>query len=135
METDAMAMGRRKREQQGELFLATQDLAVPMGHVFYDRLNRLLAEGGFDDFVEVLCEPHYETSGPGRPSIPPGTYFRMLFIGYFEAWAASVALPALSRQPVATCVFGRRTQRSDTRPLDVVADARPTAAGSARQGV
>ena len=57
METDAMAMGRRRREQQGELFLPTQDLALPKGHVFYDRLNLLLAEAGFDDFVEALCKP------------------------------------------------------------------------------
>jgi transposase len=84
MEMDAMAMGRRKREQQSELFLPTQDLALPQGHVFYDKLNRLLAEAGFDDFVEALCESYYDAAGPGRPSIPPGTYFRMLFIGYFE---------------------------------------------------
>jgi transposase len=84
MEVDGMAMGRRKQEQQGEMFLLIQDLAQPKSHVFYDKLNRLLAEVGFDDFVETLCEPHYESAGPGRPSIPPGTYFRMLFIGYFE---------------------------------------------------
>ena len=32
--------------------------------------------------MEQLCEPYYKEGG--RPSIPPGTYFRMLFIGYFE---------------------------------------------------
>jgi transposase len=79
-----MAMGRRSREQQSELFIPTQHLAQPKGHVFYDKLNRLLAEAGFDDFVEALCQPYYKEDGPGRPSIPPGIYFRMLFIGYFE---------------------------------------------------
>ena len=42
-----------------------------------------LAEGGFDRWVEALCEPHY-CQGQGRPSVPPGTYFRMLLVGYFE---------------------------------------------------
>src|SRR5688572_1313716 len=31
----------------------------------------------------MLCQPHYR-SGIGRPSIPPGRYFRMLFVGQFE---------------------------------------------------
>lgn len=79
-----MAMGRRPREQQGELFISVQDLARPQGHFFYDRLNHLLGQAHFDDFVEVLCAPYYDDPGPGRPSIPPGIYFRMLFIGYFE---------------------------------------------------
>lgn len=78
-----MAMGRRRREEQGELFILTQELARPQGHIFYDRLNCLLAEGGFDDFAEAACAPYYK-EGPGRPSIPPGVYFRMIFVGYFE---------------------------------------------------
>ncbi len=53
------------------------------GHPFYEKLNRLLAEAGFDDFVERLCCPYY-AEGLGRPGIPPGVYFRMLFIGYVE---------------------------------------------------
>ncbi|WP_439621621.1 transposase [Gemmata sp.] len=53
------------------------------GHAFYDRLNRILAESEFDRFVEDLCRPHYAEE-VGRPSVPPGTYFRMLFVGYFE---------------------------------------------------
>src|SRR5918994_3661099 len=31
----------------------------------------------------MLCQPYY-TDGIGRPSIPPGHYFRMLFVGQFE---------------------------------------------------
>jgi hypothetical protein len=42
-----------------------------------------LAEAGFDAFVEDLCQPYY-ADHIGRPSIPPGIYFRMLFVGYFE---------------------------------------------------
>jgi transposase len=78
-----MSMGRRKRERQQELGLATSDIARAPRHVFYDRLAALLAEAGFDGFIEGLCEPYYAEE-IGRPGIPPGVYFRMLFLGYFE---------------------------------------------------
>lgn len=80
-----MSMGKRKRQQQGVMFVAASDLARSEGHPFYDRVNRILDQAGFDDFAEQVCEPFYcdETQG-GRPSIPPGVYFRMLMIGYLE---------------------------------------------------
>ncbi len=78
-----MALGRRRSSHQGELFVTSADLPQSPGHAFYDRLNRLLAEADFDRFVEDLCRPHYADE-VGRPSVPPGTYFRMLFVGYFE---------------------------------------------------
>ena len=77
-----MALGRRKREQQ-EAWIATSDLPKSPGHVFYQKLNRVLADAEFDDFVEQLCEPYY-ADNVGRPGLPPGVYFRMVFIGYFE---------------------------------------------------
>ncbi len=77
-----MALGRRKRNQQ-DLWVATCDLPKSPGHPFYSKLNRLLDESGFDRFVEDLCKSSY-ANGRGRPSIPPGVYFRMLFIGFFE---------------------------------------------------
>ena len=76
-----MAMGKRSSEQQ-EMWVATQDLPKSPGHPFYQKLNRILAEAGFDKMVEALCEPYYAKAG--RRSIPPGIYFRMLLIGYFE---------------------------------------------------
>jgi hypothetical protein len=76
-----MALGKRK-PQQDELFIPTVQLATGPGHPFYRKLNQVLAQGGFDDFTETLCAPYYKEGG--RPGIPPGTYFRMLFIGYFE---------------------------------------------------
>lgn len=82
-----MSMGRRPTEQQTELWVPTADLPLSPGHVFYDKLNTLLAEAGFDRHVEDLCQPHY-AQGIGRESIPPGTYFRMLFVGYFEGIAS-----------------------------------------------
>lgn len=77
-----MAMGRRKNERQTEMWIATGDLPQSRGHVFYQKLNELLAENGFDAWVEDLCRPHY--ADKGRPGIPPGVYFRMLLVGYFE---------------------------------------------------
>lgn len=78
-----MALRRRGGERQAELFVAANQLPQAPSHVFYQRLNGLLASAGFDRFVEQLVEPHY--AGSGRPGIAPGVYFRMLFIGYFEA--------------------------------------------------
>ena len=78
-----MALGRRKRERQSELWVPTADLPRGPGHPFYEKLNELLAEAGFDEFVEELCRPHY-AERLGRPGIPPGVYFRMLLVGYFE---------------------------------------------------
>jgi transposase len=79
-----MSMGRRPEHRQADLWIATTDLPQSPGHVFYEKLNALLAEAGFDRHVEALCRPYY-TEDVGRDSIPPGVYFRMLFIGYFEA--------------------------------------------------
>jgi transposase len=78
-----MALGRRPTAHQGERFVTSADLPRSAGHPFYDRLNRLLAEHGFDAYAEALCRPYY-ADGQGRPGIPPGVYFRMLFVGYFE---------------------------------------------------
>jgi len=53
------------------------------GHAFYDRLQDLLRDAGFDAFVEDVCKPFYAPR-MGAPSLPPGRYFRMHMIGYFE---------------------------------------------------
>lgn len=94
-----MALGKRQTEQQEALFLTAAELPKAPGHVFYRKLNRLLAEGDFDAWAEKLCEPYY-ADGRGRPGIPPGIYFRMLLVGYFEgigsqrgiAWRCSDSL-------------------------------------------
>ena len=43
----------------------------------------MLSAEKFDDFAEAQGAPYYAEK-LGRPSIPPGVYFRMLMIGYFE---------------------------------------------------
>ena len=77
-----MALRRRESAKQQELWVPTESVAKAPGHVFYERLNRLLDEAGFDRFVEELVKPYYASHG--RPGVPPGVYFRMLFVGYFE---------------------------------------------------
>ncbi len=79
-----MPMGRRKSERQPPLFVTASDLPKSGGHPFYVKLNRLLAAAGFDEWIETRCRQSYDDSPLGRPSIPPGVYFRMLFIGDFE---------------------------------------------------
>jgi transposase len=76
-------MSRHPSEQQQSLWINTVEIVTSPGHPFYQRLNQLLAEHGFDRFVEARCQSFYAET-LGRPSIPPGVYFRMLLIGYFE---------------------------------------------------
>lgn len=79
-----MAMGKRKARQES-LFIAGDRLAAAPGHPFYQKLNALLDEAGFDRWIEGRCMGYYEqTEKRGQPSIPPGVYFRMVFVGYFE---------------------------------------------------
>lgn len=76
-----MALGHRK-PQQTDLFIPAALVVTGPGHPFYTKLNEVLAQAQFDEFVEKLCAPCYCEGG--RPSIPPGVYFRMLLVGYFE---------------------------------------------------
>jgi transposase len=82
-----MAMGKRKREEQQPLFISHEDLPRSEGHPFYRTLNDLLAAHQFDSWVEEACRPFYARV-MGRPSLPPGVYFRCLMVGYFEGLAS-----------------------------------------------
>jgi transposase len=77
-----MALGRQG-ERQTDLVVGWAELARSPGHAFYDRLQAILLEAGFDGFAEQRCAAHY-ASKRGRPSLPPGRYFRMHLVGYFE---------------------------------------------------
>jgi transposase len=77
-----MAMGLRETEQP-ILWIAASDLPMSPGHPFYARLNAVLDAAQFDRFVEERCAP-FHAPVMGRPSLPPGSYFRLLLIGYFE---------------------------------------------------
>jgi transposase len=77
-----MALGRQ-RDRQADMLVTWAELPRSPGHVFYDRLQVVLVAAGFDGFVEGLCASLYAPRR-GRPSLPPGRYFRMLLVGYFE---------------------------------------------------
>ena len=71
--------------------VATQDLPQTAAHPFYARLNQILDQHDFDRHVEGLCQPFYADE-VGRPGLPPGRYFRLLLIGYFEGLDAERAI-------------------------------------------
>ena len=77
-----MAM-RRDEGMQDDLIAIWSEIPRSPGHAFYDRLQMLLRDAGFDAFVEEECKPFY-AARMGAPSLPPGRYFRMHMVGYFE---------------------------------------------------
>ena len=90
---------RRRRARQNSMWVPASDLPRSAGHPFYERLNQVLDEAGFDAVVETQCAKFY-AAGVGRPSLAPGRYFRLLLLGYFEgldseramAWRAADSL-------------------------------------------
>ena len=105
-----MAMGQQK-DRQGDLMVGWSEMPRSPGHVFYDRLQLVLIEGGFDGFAEAVCQPYY-AARMGAPSVPPGRYFRMHLVGYFEGidsergleWRCSDSLsPQIIYGPARAC--------------------------------
>ena len=94
---------RRRRATQASMWVATQDLPRSAAHPFYRRLNQILDEAHFDGYVETRCQRFYADE-LGRPGLPPGRYFRLLLLGYFEgldsergiAWRAADSLSVRS---------------------------------------
>jgi transposase len=90
-------MGRREGEQE-DLFVTHQQLRS-QSHPFYRAVNRVLADQGFDRYVERLCSKFY-AKRMGRPGLAPAIYFRSLLLGFFEgidsergiAWRAADSL-------------------------------------------
>ena len=77
-----MALGRLS-DRRGGGGSSRVAVALAPRHRYYDQCNQVLGEAEFDHFVEMLCAPYY-AAGAGRPSVPPGRYFRMLFVGQYE---------------------------------------------------
>jgi transposase len=79
-----MSMGTRQhRQRQEDLWITHNELTQGPAHPFYQRLSELLDGEKFDEFVEKECAGFYADNN-GRPSLAPGTYFRLLLLGYFE---------------------------------------------------
>lgn len=77
-----MAMGKRKLKQE-VLWVSTQEIPKGASHPFYARVNEVLERHKVDKRLEHLCGRFYKPV-MGRPSMPPGVYFRMLLLGFFE---------------------------------------------------
>ncbi len=106
-----MAMGRQGA-RQGQMMVMWDELPKSPGHVFYDRLQAELTAAGFDAFVESECKPFYART-MGAPSLPPGRYFRMHMVGYFEGIASERGLEwrcadSLSLRDFLGLEFGQR---------------------------
>src|SRR3989449_352880 len=123
-----MAMGKRKSEQ-APIWIPTSDLPVSPGHPFYARLNAILDEAGFDRFAEEQCRSFYAPV-MGRPSLPPGRYFRLLLLGYFEgldsergiAWrAAASGIKTPTREALAR-LDRRRKKRTSNKDWENPSD-------------
>jgi transposase len=78
-----MAMGTRKKRQRQEELWYGGELPTAPGHPFYKQLNEVLDNAGFDGMCESICVGFYHQT-LGRPSLPPGQYFRVMMIGFFE---------------------------------------------------
>src|SRR5580658_8293254 len=101
-----MAMGRSDGVQD-ELMATWAEMPRSPGHAFYDRLQDLLGEASFDAFVEEVCKPYYAPR-MGAPSLPPGRYFRMHMIGYFEGIDSERGIAWRCADPFASAARGAR---------------------------
>ena len=100
-----MALGRQGG-RQAELMVGWGELPRSPGHVFYDRLQAILVGAEFDRFAERECAPYY-AGRRGRPSLPPGRYFRMHLIGYFEGIDSERGLEWRCADSLSLCEFLR----------------------------
>ena len=120
-----MALGRHK-DRQSELLVTWAEMPRSPGHVFYDRLQEVLIAGGFDGFVETVCQPYYAPK-MGAPSVPPGRYFRMhgrLFRGDLQRARHRLALFGFD---VAARFSAAGEPGEGSRSFVVVQDARAAA--------
>ena len=109
-------MKKKKKSRQETLWIPHDAVASSPGHPFYEELERVLREEEFDSFVESKCSPYYAKK-QGRPSIPPGVYFRMLLIGYFERIDSERGICCRCSDSLS---FGTCQQLWDTRELHLV---------------
>src|SRR6478752_2402506 len=126
-----MAMGRSDAVQ-GDLMATWAEMPRSPGHAFYDRLQDLLGEAGFDGFVERVCRPYYAPR-MGAPSLPPGRYFRMhhdrLLRGDRQRAGHRLALRGFVLAPRFPAVV---EPGESSRPFLAVAHAHASAARGAR---
>jgi hypothetical protein len=67
-----MALGRQG-DRQGALAVTWKEIPRSPGHVFYDRLQGVLIDAGFDAFAETTCKPRHRAS-PGNRELTTGNH-------------------------------------------------------------
>ena len=120
-----MTMGQQK-DRQGDLMVGWAEMPRSPGHVFYDRLQSVLIEGGFDGFAEAACRSYY-AARLGAPSVPPGRYFRMHLVGYFEGIDSERGLEWRCSDSLSTGVSTAGKPGSCAGPFLAVTDPRAPA--------
>src|ERR1700722_11503968 len=129
-----MAMGKRKRDRQATMWVTTTDLPTAASHPFYRRLNQLLREHGFDDFVEAQCAG-FDAATMGRSGLPPGIYFRLLLIGSFEGIDSERGIAWRAADSLALRDSWSGSARRAAGPLDDFPDAPSHGRRNASRGV
>jgi transposase len=104
------------------MWVATSDLPKSPGHPFYKRLNQILMANSFDAFVEAACRRFYAAK-LGRPSLPPGRYFRLMLVGYFEGMSSEGGMAWRASDSLAIRSFLGLEVDDGTGSLDGVSDA------------
>lgn len=84
----------QRQVQQGEFWIARQDLARVQASRFYDKLDQTLEGIEFTKKVHRLCAPLYSSGERGRPPIDPVVYFKMLMVGFLENLSGERAIAA-----------------------------------------
>src|SRR5439155_2330279 len=103
--TSPMSMGKRKRDRQPAMWVTTTDLPTAASHPFYRRLNQLLREHGFDDFVAAQCAGFYPalsllSYSPVQPSVirrPYAAAVRLMVSRSIQSLGRLLRVPAIRR--------------------------------------
>jgi transposase len=84
----------QQKVQQGEFWIARNELARAQASRFYDKLDETLEAMEFTAKVHALCAPLYSSTEKGRPPIDPTVYFKMLMVGFLEDLPSERAIAA-----------------------------------------
>src|ERR1700722_4536357 len=129
-----MSLGRQ-RERQADMLVSWGGMPRSPGHVFYDKLQAVLIAAGFDAVVGAQCAKEYAVHR-GRPSLPPGRYFCMLLIGYFEGIDSERGLEWRCADSLSLREFLRLSEREGVPDHSWLSRTRkPPSAGSPRPGL
>ena len=131
-----MAMGRKaKQRRQEAIWIAHTDLPRTLAHPFYEQLNRLLEERGFDEWVERQCTRFYaERMGQaesGAGAVLPYAAHRVFRRHRRRAWdrKAGGGLAGAAQ------FSGSGTERDAARALDDLAHPTADRRGNSSGGV